>query len=133
MNNLINQYIFTRYSNKAIKFWMASLVIALLILLNITNAHAADLSPVITVQPQDQSVTEGQPVTFSVTAEAVMYMSYQWYRVGTDGRGDVAVGTDSPTYSIREVTVEQNNGQQYYVVYFKLWLFDEKPNSNAHR
>ncbi|MGI8603163.1 MAG: DUF4185 domain-containing protein [Verrucomicrobiales bacterium] len=41
-------------------------------------------SPVITVQPFDQIVSEGEPATFELTGSAVGALSYRWQRNGTD-------------------------------------------------
>jgi|GEM_PF-4004590 len=82
---------------------------------SITSAYATAPSTIsITEQPQDQTVSEGETATFSVTAASAFPMSYQWYMVSSDGRGEREVGTDSPTYTTGALTLE-NTGQQYYV------------------
>ncbi len=49
-----------------------------------------DSVPVVTAQPQDQTTTEGNPVSFSVTVEDGLFMAYQWRKDGAslsdDGR-----------------------------------------------
>jgi hypothetical protein len=62
------------------------------------STSAAVTAPVITVQPQSQTVTAGQSVTFSVTATGTAPLSYQWYI------GSTAIsGANSSSYSISNV------------------------------
>ena len=61
----------------------------------------------IIVQPSDQTVSVGQPATFSVTASGNP-ASYRWYR-GTD-----LVGTNGPTYTTPPV-VQADDGFLYSV------------------
>lgn len=64
--------------------------------------------PVITSQPQSQSVTNGADVTFSVTATGDGPLSYQWQHNGTDltGKTDVTLlvtsvqGADAGVYIV---------------------------------
>ena len=42
------------------------------------------IGPTITVQPTDQTVTEGQTATFSITAAGTAPLSYQWQKDGED-------------------------------------------------
>ena len=51
--------------------------------------------PSITLQPVSQSVTTGQPVSFSVAASGTAPITYQWERNGT-----AITGANSTTYSI---------------------------------
>ncbi len=46
------------------------------------TVNAATAGPSITAQPQDQSVTGGRPVTFSVAATGTGTLSYQWQQNG---------------------------------------------------
>ena len=56
---------------------------------------------VIAVQPQSQSVMEGDTVTFSVTAVGEKTLSYQWYKDGV-----VIEGANNDSYTIESVTAE---------------------------
>src|SRR5690242_18109289 len=62
-----------------------SLIILLLALSGLGGwpADAAQL-PVITAQPQSQTVDSGSMVTFAVTATSSTPLSYQWRHAGTD-------------------------------------------------
>ncbi|MEK4364113.1 immunoglobulin domain-containing protein [Paenibacillus sp. FSL M8-0212] len=51
------------------------------------TVNPAPVTPVITSQPSDQTVTEGQTATFSVTASGDAPLSYQWKKNGTDING----------------------------------------------
>jgi len=74
-----------------------------------------DIAPTITTQPQSQSVTQGQNVSFSVVAEGTANLNYQWYINGSivnghNGRNSTynvnGAGTgDSADYTV----VVQNN------------------------
>ena len=55
---------------------------------------AALVAPSITTGPSVQSVTVGDPVTFTVVATGTAPLSYQWYQ------GTTAVGGNSPSYTI---------------------------------
>lgn len=69
-----------------------------------TNNNA----PVITSQPQSQTVTEGQPVSFSVSVSGATPLSYQWKKNGNN-----ITGATSSTYSITNTT--QSHAGQYTV------------------
>jgi uncharacterized protein (TIGR02145 family) len=70
-------------------------------------------APTITTQPQSQTVTVGQSVTFSVTATGTAPLWYQWYKDGAK-----ISGASSSSYSIPNVqagnagtfTVKVSNG-----------------------
>jgi hypothetical protein len=49
-----------------------------------TNQHATVASPIITAQPQGQTVIAGDSVTFSVLALGTAPLSYRWQHNGTD-------------------------------------------------
>ena len=53
--------------------------------------------PVITTQPQGQTIFSGQTTVLSVTASGNS-LSYQWYE-GTSGDTSIPVGTDSDTFT----------------------------------
>jgi Immunoglobulin I-set domain len=63
--------------------------------------------PVITQQPASQSVTTGQPATFSVAATGTAPLTYQWFMNGA------AVGTNSNTFAIAQAAVSQTAAQIY--------------------
>lgn len=65
--------------------------------------------PVITTQPLNTGVTEGQSAHFSVTATGDAPLSYQWKRNG------VNVGSDSPSVTI-PVTTMSDSGDRFSVV-----------------
>jgi len=64
--------------------------------------------PAITDQPDAATVTEGDPVTFSVTASGTPPLSYEWYHDGNP------VGSDQPTYEIAAAAPE--DAGWYWVV-----------------
>ena len=52
-------------------------------------------APVVSTNPQSQTITQGQPVTFSVTASGAGTLSYQWQRDRVNIPG--ATSASSPT------------------------------------
>ncbi|MFL5754007.1 MAG: PQQ-dependent sugar dehydrogenase [Bacteroidia bacterium] len=66
-------------------------------------------SPVITSQPASQSITQGQPVTFSVSSSGATPLNYQWKK-----NGSAISGATSSIYSIN--SVQQSDAGQYSVV-----------------
>jgi hypothetical protein len=66
--------------------------------------------PVITTQPQSQTVAEGQGATFTVTAAGPPTLAYQW-RVG----GNAIAGATAPSFTIASVQIT-NEGQYSVVV-----------------
>ena len=74
----------------------------------VSNAHGTATSPaavltvvpppVITAHPQSQARPLGYPVTFSVTADSLAPLSYQWLKDGTN-----LVGATSASYTIASV------------------------------
>jgi PKD repeat protein len=64
----------------------------------VLTVGAAAVAPSITAQPQSQTVTAGQSVTFNVTAAGTAPLSYQWYKDGT-----AISGATSSSYSISNV------------------------------
>ena len=67
-------------------------------MINFGNNNGNPLAPSITMPPQSQTVTEGQNVTFSVTATGTAPLSYQWYKDGS-----IISGATSSSYSISNV------------------------------
>ena len=62
--------------------------------------------PTITGHPIDQSVDEGQPATFGVTATGTPPLSYQWQRNGSN-----ISGATGPTYTISSATLSDNQAK----------------------
>ncbi len=56
--------------------------------------------PKITLQPASQVICQGAEVTFSVQAESVELLSYQWFKDGVE-----IPGATLETYSIQEATI----------------------------
>jgi glucose/arabinose dehydrogenase len=63
--------------------------------------------PSITTQPTDQTVTQGQPATFTVAASGTTTLTYQWQRNQVN-----ISGATSPSYSIPS-TVAADNGAKF--------------------
>src|SRR5580658_10128263 len=63
--------------------------------------------PVITQQPASQTVTTGQPATFSVVATGTAPLTYQWYMSGA------TVGTNAGTFTIPQAASSQTGAQIY--------------------
>lgn len=66
-------------------------------------------SPYITEQPQDLSVSEGEPASFSVNAVGSLPLNYQWQKNGKD----IPDATD-PMYTISDV--QPTDAGQYKVI-----------------
>ena len=67
---------------------------------------SGDLPPIITTQPVDQSVNEGQSATFSVTATGATLLSYQWQKDGVDIDGET-----SASYTTPDATLDDDGAQ----------------------
>jgi glucose/arabinose dehydrogenase len=67
-------------------------------------------APSITTQPSNQTVTEGQSATFSVTASGTAPLSYQWQRNGAN-----IAGATSSSYTLQSATLA-DNGARFRVV-----------------
>src|SRR5258708_11594763 len=74
------------------------------------TVNAASVAPTITLQPASQTVTVGQPATFSVTATGTAPLTYQWFM------NSAAVGTNSNTFTISQTTVADNQAQIHVTV-----------------
>src|SRR5207244_6044937 len=61
------------------------------------TVSAAAVAPSITAQPLSQTVTAGQPASFSVTAAGTAPLSYQWNK-----NGAAISGATSSTYANRK-------------------------------
>lgn len=79
---------------------------------NPSNALAPPkaLAPSIGMQPQNQTVTAGQPATFTVTASGTAPLSYQWMDDGSS-----ISGATTSTYTTSATTAAQT-GSQFTVV-----------------
>ncbi|MCS7003689.1 MAG: BspA family leucine-rich repeat surface protein [Cytophagales bacterium] len=73
------------------------------------NAVASATTPVITVQPTNQTVTQPATATFTVTATG-NFLSYQWKQ------GNINVGTNSNSYTTPPTSFATDNGKKYVVV-----------------
>ncbi|HVS83954.1 MAG TPA: immunoglobulin domain-containing protein [Pyrinomonadaceae bacterium] len=67
--------------------------------------------PSITTQPSDQTVMQGQPVTFMVSASGSTPLSYQWQRNQVN-----ISGASSPSYAIAYATLSDNGAKFRCVV-----------------
>jgi glucose/arabinose dehydrogenase len=67
--------------------------------------------PGITADPSNQNVTEGQPATFSVTANGATPLAYQWQRNTVN-----ISGANSPSYTISNPTPGDNGAKFRCVV-----------------
>jgi glucose/arabinose dehydrogenase len=67
--------------------------------------------PAITAHPSNQSVTEGQPASFSVTASGTAPLAYQWQRNTVN-----ISGANSQTYTISSATSADNGAKFRCVV-----------------
>jgi hypothetical protein len=63
--------------------------------------------PIITQQPASETVTTGQPATFSVVATGTTPLTYQWFM------NAAAAGTNSNTFTIAQATGSQSGAQIY--------------------
>ena len=67
--------------------------------------------PTITAQPTDQTVTQGQPATFGVTASGSATLTYQWQRNQVN-----VSGATSPMYTTPATTASDNGARFRCVV-----------------
>jgi hypothetical protein len=74
------------------------------------TVNAAAIKPSITQQPSNQSVTAGQPATFSVVATGTSPLSYQWQK----GTAPIT-GATSASYTT-PATATTDNGSSFRVV-----------------
>jgi hypothetical protein len=68
-----------------------------------TAAIGTSQSPQITSEPQNASVTVGNPATFTVTATGTAPLTYQWFR-----SGDLIAGATSSSYQTPPTTAADN-------------------------
>jgi len=74
------------------------------------TVNAAATAPTITTQPLSQSVTAGQPATFSVAASGTTPFTYQWRKNSAN-----ISGANSATYST-PATTSADNGSKFDAV-----------------
>src|SRR5215470_8691948 len=60
------------------------------------NTNPSPVAPLITTQPTNQTVTAGQPATFSVLATGTAPMSYQWQKNGANIAGATSASYTTP-------------------------------------
>ena len=72
---------------------------------------SAQAGPVITTQPISQTVTVGQPATFTVATTGAATMLYQWSK-----NGIAIVGATSSTYTVPATTASESGSQISVVV-----------------
>ena len=63
---------------------------------------AVPVAPVITTQPQDQTVSEGATATFSVIATGIPAPTYQWQRNGVDIAGATDANYTTPATTLAD-------------------------------
>ncbi len=74
------------------------------------TVNAAAVTPTITTQPTNQTVTAGQTATFSVVATGTAPLSYQWKQNGVN-----IAGATSSTYTT-PVTISSDDGSTFLVI-----------------
>jgi hypothetical protein len=81
-----------------------------MLLLVLQNLFQAITAPVITVQPQSQSVAAGAFATFSITATG-LNLNYQWFK------NNVAItGATSSTFTYGPAVYPTDSGAQFYCI-----------------
>ncbi|MBO7108220.1 MAG: immunoglobulin domain-containing protein, partial [Verrucomicrobia bacterium] len=97
---LLHRFVFYPFKHKNIMMLNKSTVLCAgaAVMLSVTAVLADGEKPSITSQPYNQTVTVGDPVTFSVTATGEEPLSYQWNKDGTA----INSATNS-TYTINSV------------------------------
>lgn len=60
------------------------------------------IAPTITTQPTQQSVTEGEPATFTVSATGTAPLSYQWQKGGVDVSGATNSSYTTPATALAD-------------------------------
>jgi hypothetical protein len=73
------------------------------------------VSPTISTQPSNLTVTAGQTGTFSVTATGTPAPSYQWQRSNDGGTNWSPIGTNIASYTTA-ATATTDNGAQFRVI-----------------
>jgi hypothetical protein len=77
-----------------------------------TPTSSASQTIVFSMQPASQTVALGAAATFTVKANGVGYLSYQWTRNGTD-----IDGANSSTYTTPALTMDDNDASYAVVVH----------------
>lgn len=79
------------------------------------GSGTGDAFPVITDEPEDQTVAEGATASFTVAAAGTPTPTYQWQRKGDNGRYSDVTGATSATYTTA-ATTDADNGAQFRVI-----------------
>lgn len=79
------------------------------------GSGTGDAFPVITDEPEDQTVAVGATASFVVSAAGTPEPTYQWQRKGDNGRYTDIAGATSATYTTAAVT-DADNGADFRVV-----------------
>ena len=74
------------------------------------------LPTLITVQPENQNVIEGEEATFSVTASGKGSLEYQWQQLNSSGSWENISDATSATYTITDTTTAISGNQYRCVV-----------------
>jgi beta-galactosidase len=72
----------------------------------ISNAATSAVTPSVTAQPMSQTVTEGQPAVFSVSASGTAPLNYQWTK-----NGAAISGATGATYTTPASTPSDQGAQ----------------------
>lgn len=75
----------------------------------VATYQAACFPPDITVDPSDQAVQYGDPVTFNVTSTGSPVLTYEWYK-----DGNLVQGADQSAYTIPSISM--NDAGMYYAI-----------------
>jgi len=79
-----------------------------------TYASRISASPIITGEPQEASVSAGQPATFTITAQDATEYSWE-YRANSTSTWEAITNSNSPTYTTPTTTANMD-GYQYRCV-----------------
>ncbi len=79
--------------------------------LQVGNLPALPVAPVITNQPQDRTVGEGQNATFTIKASGTAPLNYQWYF----NTNTLLAGKTSATLTLSAVSTNQSGGYSVIV------------------
>ena len=74
-------------------------------------SYTGDPAPIVTQHPSDQTVSPGQPATFSVQASGASSLTYQWQRNGVN-----VAGATASSYTLASTTSADNGAQFRCVV-----------------
>lgn len=80
------------------------------------GSEAGDAFPIITDQPEDQTVTAPATASFVVAAAGTPDPTFQWQRKGDNGRYSDIAGATSATYTTPATTTADNDAQFRVIV-----------------